>query len=120
MSISGLELLENVTLQIDERMYRLKAESIKNFCKHHGISKETVKLMIRQFLIPGRRIMDIWTADREQLDEFFEIVSKWGADYSPDKHKKLTKPVRMQKMKEDLNRSKKGEYRCKRPWSSFG
>lgn len=120
MNISGLDLLKNVTNNEDKKMHKLKADSVLGFCKHHGISKTATESMMRQFLIPGRRIMGIWSADREQLDEFFEIVSKWGADYSPGKHKKLIKPKRKEKMKEDLKKSKRGEYRCKRPWSSFG
>ena len=64
--------------------------------------------------------MGIWSADREQLDEFFEIIAKWGADYAPGGHRRLTKTERNKRRKEDLNKSKMGEYRCKRPWSSFG
>ena len=40
MNISGLEILENISKHIDEKMHKLKAESVLNFCKHHGIPKK--------------------------------------------------------------------------------
>jgi len=115
-----LKELQGVTL--DEKTIAFDFDSILDFCKYHGHQKETVKKYPLWFLMPGRRVSHkIWTVRKEQIEEWLNLVEKWGKGYKQKPGEQyIKKPERDNKLREDIYLAQDGKYHCKTPWSPLG
>jgi len=95
--------------------------SIGDYFKFHGYSKKEARSFARQFMIPGNYTDGIWCAPKDQFEEWLKIVSKWGADYKPDKESGfIRKKDRKNYLKKELTRAKLGKLKVSRPWNPLG
>lgn len=120
--ISGIDLLEKSGSEIPSYKVVYYAESVFDFCKFHGIGKNVSKAFGRQFYMPGRRFLNLWSARKDQFEEFLYLVSKWGKDYiaPEDKSDRLNKKERFVELKKELELAREGRLHLSRPWDPLG
>ena len=120
--ITGADILKHIKSEVPEDRVVYEGDSVLEFCRFHGIPKRTMESWHGWFCAPGRRMMGLWSAPKDQFEEFLRLVAKWGKDYKMPKEKseRLDKKARQKELMKVLELAREGKLSVSRPWNPMG